>query len=105
MWQLLILFYFIFGSASYLLRRVLAQELGEKIRTINAIFFLFFLLPAIPLLLFFFPHNLHISTVNIVLLLGGSAIWPICNLLALHSNKKVQTKLPIFWLWPVEYCS
>lgn len=90
MWQFLILLYFVFGSASYLLRRVLAQELGEHIRAINAVFFLFFLLPAIPILVFFFPHNLHVGVLNLFLLIIGSAIWPICNLLALHSNKKVD---------------
>ena len=90
MWQILILFYFIFGSASYLLRRVLAQKLGEHNRIINSVFFIFFLLPAIFILVPFFPHNLHIGTLNLFFLLGGSVIWPVCNVLSFQANKKVD---------------
>ena len=90
MWQLLIIFYFIFGSANYLLRRVLAQKFGEYNRLINAIFFPLFLLPATIVLYFFFPHNLHVGTLNVVLLVGGSLIWPLNNILAFHANRKVD---------------
>lgn len=61
MWQLLIIFYFVFGAASYLLRRILAQKLGHRNRLINSVFFLFFLLPAAIILSFFFPHNLDVG--------------------------------------------
>ena len=90
MWQLLIIFYFIFGTTSYLLRRVLAQKIGEHNRLINAVFFLFFLLPAAIILSFFFPHNLHVGTLNLMLLLGGSLIWPLYYLISFHANKKVD---------------
>jgi drug/metabolite transporter (DMT)-like permease len=90
MWQLLILLYFIFGTASYLLRRILAQKLGEHNRLINSVFFLFFLLPATVILFWFFPHNLNIGRLNLFFLLGGSLIWPISNIIAFDGNKKVD---------------
>lgn len=90
MWQLLIILYFIFGAASYLLRKVLAQELGEHNRLINAIYFLFFLLPTTIILSFFFPHNLNVGLLNFLLLIGGSIIWPILAIISFHANKKVD---------------
>lgn len=90
MWQLLILFYFILGTASALLRRVLAQKLGEHNSLINSVFYLFFLLPATVVLLWFFPHNLNIGPLNLFYLLGGSLIWPISNIIAFDGNKKVD---------------
>ncbi len=90
MWQILIIFYFIFGAASYLLRRVLAQRLGEHNRLINSVFFLFFLLPAGAVLYFFLPGNLNVGVANIALLLGGSLIFPVANIAAFHANKKVD---------------
>lgn len=90
MWQLLIVFYFVFGAASNILRRVLAQKLGDHNRLINAIFFVCFLLPAAIVLSFLFPHNLDIGLLNIFLLVGGSIIWPIFNITAFHANKEVD---------------
>lgn len=90
MWQLLIIFYFIFGATNYLLRRVLAQKLGEHNRLINALFFIFFLLPTGLILSFFFPHDLNVGTINLLLLLGGSIIWPMMNIVAFSANKKVD---------------
>lgn len=90
MWQLLIIFYFIFGATNYLLRRVLAQKLGDHNRLINAVFFIFFLLPTTIVLSFFFPHDLNVGVVNLILLFGGSLIWPLMNLTAFSANKKVD---------------
>lgn len=90
MWQLLLVFYFIFGAASYLLRRVLAQKFSEHNRLINAVFFCFFLLPAGLILSLFFPRNLNIGLLNYVLLLGGSVIWPLFNLTAFKANQTVD---------------
>lgn len=90
MWQLLILFYFILGSGSYLLRRVLAQRFDKDNRLVNAVFFVFFLLPAIIILSFFFPHNLNVGLLNLILLLGGSVIWPLFNLAAFRANREVD---------------
>lgn len=90
MWQLLIVLYFVFFTINYLLRRILAQKLGEYNRLINSIFFLFFLLPAAIILSFFFPHNLNVGILNLALLLGGSIIWPISNIVAFNANKKVD---------------
>lgn len=87
MWQLLILLYFVFGTAYYLLRRVLAQKIPEYNRLVNAIFFGGFLLPAGAILAFLFPHNLHIGLVNTVLLLAGSLIYPIGYVVAFKANE------------------
>ena len=93
MWQLLIVFYFIFGTISYLLRRVLAQKIGEHNRLINAVFYIFFLLPATIILFSFFPHNLNIGIFNLILLLGGSLIWPVSNIIAFWANKEVDVSI------------
>ncbi len=90
MWLFFIALYFAFGAASYLIRRVLAQKLPDKNRLINASFFVVFLLPAAILLGLLFPHNLHIGWVNLLLLLGGSLIWPIFNILAFRANKDID---------------
>ncbi len=90
MWQLLIIFYFVFGATNYLLRRVLAQKLGDYNRLINAVFFIFFLLPTTVILSFFFPHDLNVGIVNLVLLFGGSLIWPLMSLTAFSANRKVD---------------
>jgi len=90
MWQILIGFYFVFGTASYILRRKIAQKVGQHNRLINSIFFLFFLLPAIFILLFFSPHNLNVGKINFILLIGGSLVWPVANILAFESNRKVD---------------
>lgn len=93
MWQLSLTFYFILGATSYVLRRVLAQKLGEHNRLINAIFFVFFLLPATIFLSFFFPHNLNVGTLNLFFLFGGSIIWPLFNIVAFRANKEVDVSI------------
>ena len=90
MWQLLISFYFLFGVINYILRRVLAQKLGDHNRLINAIFFIFFLLPTTIILSFVFPHDLNVGLLNLLFLFLGSIIWPIGALVAFHANKKVD---------------
>jgi drug/metabolite transporter (DMT)-like permease len=39
---------------------------------------------------FFFPHNLNVGTVNLILLFVGSIIWPLGALVAFNANKKVD---------------
>ncbi len=90
MWQILLILYFIFGTSSYLLRRVLAQKFHDKNRLINASFFIVFLLPAALILTPFFPHNLAIGWINIMFLAVGSVIWPLFNILAFKANKTVD---------------
>lgn len=90
MWRIILIFYFGFGASSYLLRRVLAQRLGDHNRIINAVFFVAFLLPLGLILSLFFPHNLGIGWTNIALLLGGSLIWPLFNISAFKANKHVD---------------
>lgn len=90
MWQTLIILYFIFGATSYLLRKVLAQKIGEHNRVINAIYFLIFLLPTAIMLSFLLPHNLDVGLINLILLIGGSIIWPIIALVSFYANRKVD---------------
>jgi drug/metabolite transporter (DMT)-like permease len=90
MWQLFIFFYFILATTTYLLRRVLAQKFSHYNRLINTVFFLFFLLPTGIILSFFFPHNLNIGLVNLVIVLGGSLIWPLLNIISFRANKDVD---------------
>ena len=90
MWAALIILYFIFGAASYVLRRELAQKLPEHNRVINVIFFVIFLLPTGIILSFFFPHDLNVGTMNLAFLLGGSIIWPIFYIIAFNANKEVD---------------
>lgn len=90
MWQIFTLLYFTFGTSSALFRRILAQKLGEKNRLVNSVFFLFFLLPSIIVLSFFFPHNLNIGLLNLSLLLAGSIIWPLFYIASFHANRKVD---------------
>lgn len=90
MWQLLVIFYFIFGVTNYILRRVLAQKLGEHIRVLNAIFFIVFLLPATIIMSFFFPPDFNISLLNLFLLIAGSIIWPVLGLTSFYANKDVD---------------
>ncbi len=93
MWQFWLIFYFIFGATSYILRRVLAQQLGEHNRLINAIFFICFLLPATILLSILFPHNLDVGPLNLLFLFGGSIIWPLFNIVAFRANKEVDVSI------------
>lgn len=90
MWPVLLIFYFVFGTASYLFRRTLAQKLGEHNKLINAVFFIFFLLPAAIVLSFFFPHNLHIGTLNFALLFIGGLIWPLYWIVSFKANENVD---------------
>jgi len=90
MWQISFFFYFIFGAMSYVLRRVLAQKLGNHNRLINSVFFICFLLPAAIILSFFFPHDLNVGAFNLLLLFGGSIIWPILGIISFRANKEVD---------------
>lgn len=89
-WQVALLLYFVFGTTSYLLRRVLAQKVGEHNRLINAIFYACFLLPAVIVLGFIFPHNLHIGALNYVLLILYGLVWPCYFLIAFRANRLVD---------------
>jgi drug/metabolite transporter (DMT)-like permease len=89
MWQVFLILYFVLGSASYILRKILAQNLGQHNRLINAVFFAF-LLPTGIILSFFFPHNLNVGALNLFFLLGGSLVWPIFYILAFWANKEVD---------------
>lgn len=90
MWQILMALYFVFGATNYVLRRAMAQTLGEHNRLINSIFYILFLLPAGIVLAFFFPHNLDVGMLNLMLLLGGGILFPIFYIVAFNANKEVD---------------
>ena len=72
------------------MRRVLAQKFGDFNRLINGIFYVFFLIPAGILLMLLFPPSLQVSTTDLIILLGGSIIWPLFNISAFQANKTVD---------------
>ena len=90
MWQFFLILYFVFGATSYLQRRVLAKQFNHYNWLINAVFFVFFLLPAALLIGFLSPHDLNIGIENYILLLVGSLIWPVFGLVSFRANKDVD---------------
>ena len=90
MWQLFLVSYFALGTAGSLMRRVLAERFHHHNKLINAILYVFFLLPIGIVLAQFFPHNLNVGTTNLVLLLGGAIVWPLFNITAFRANKNVD---------------
>jgi len=90
MWLLLIFGFYIGSVSSYLIRRKLAGEFQQFNKLINAVWYVFFLLPTGLLLLPFFPHDLAIGWTNLFLLLVGSLIFPIYNLAAFKANQVVD---------------
>lgn len=90
MWLLLIFGFYIGSVSSYLIRRKLAGEFQQFNKLINAIWYVFFLLPTSLLLLPFFPHDLAIGWTNLALLIIGSLIFPIYNLVAFKANQNVD---------------
>lgn len=89
-WLLPLSFYFFTAIFSFLLRRSLAKEFIHHNRLINAIFFGLFLLPTGLIASRFFPNNLDIGWANILLLVSGSLIWPIANIVAFRANHKLD---------------
>ena len=87
MWLIFLFGYYIFGSWSNLQLRLLAKDLQQHNRLINAIVGVLFLLPVGILLGLYFPHDLDIGLTDYLLLIGGGFIWPLSALLLFRANK------------------
>src|SRR3989344_4425337 len=92
-WQLLLIGYLVLGTASYLLRRNLAVTFAEHNKLVNGFFFLGVLYPLGLIVAAISSPNLNIGWFNLALLLTGSIIWPVINILAYRANKDVDAGL------------
>ncbi len=92
-WQILLSGYLILGTAAYLIRRRLAQTFAEHNRLVNGFFFIAVLYPIGLIVAAINQPSLHIGWLNFCLLIGGSFVWPVINLLAYRSNKDVDAGL------------
>lgn len=72
------------------MRRSIAERFHHHNRLINAVLYVFFLLPIGFLLALFFPHNLQVGTTNLIFLFGGGIVWPLFNIAAFRANKSVD---------------
>lgn len=92
-WQLLILGYLVLGGGAYLIRRRLAVAFTEYSRVINGFFFIVILYPLGLIIAAFSSPNLSIGWLNLILLLIGSVIFPVINLLAYRASKDIDAGL------------
>lgn len=92
-WQLLLTAYLVIGTAGYIIRRRLALTLTKHNRLVNGFFFIAVLYPLGLIVAAFSSPNLSIGWLNAVLLLAGSGIFPLINLLAFRANKDVDAGL------------
>lgn len=72
------------------MRRVFAQKFAHHTMLLNGSFYVFFLLPVAVIIGFATPHNFNIGTANLLLLLGGSLIWPLFTLASFRANKDID---------------
>ena len=89
-WQLFMGGYLVLGAGAYLIRRQLAVTFTEHSRIINGFFFIAVLYPLGLIIAAFSSPNLSIGWPNLILLLVGSAIFPIINLLAYRASKDID---------------
>lgn len=92
-WQLLLGSYLVLGTAAYLLRRRLATTLEAHNRLINGFFFLAVLYPLGLIVALFSNPNLSIGWHNVLILLVGSGVFPLINILAFKASKDVDAGL------------
>ena len=92
-WQILMTSYLILGTAAFLLRRHLATTLEEHNRLINGFFFLVILYPLGLIVALSGNSNFSISWQNLLILLIGSGVFPLINLLAFRASKDVDAGL------------
>lgn len=92
-WQILATSYLVLGTAAYLLRRNLAQNLTRHNGLINGFFFLVILYPLGLIIAAFSSPNLHIGWLNFAFLMTGSLLFPAVNILAFNANKHIDAGL------------
>ncbi len=92
-WQILLIGYLVFGTASYLWRRQLAQTFAKANRLVNAFFFVAVLYPIGLVVASFTSPNLSIGWASFFMLLIGSALFPFVNLLTYRANRDLDAGL------------
>lgn len=89
-WQALLAVYLILNTATYILQRRLGQTLAKHRRLVAGFFFLVIHYPMGLLVAFSLSPDLAIGWVNVGILLLGSWIFPLINILSLRASKDVD---------------
>lgn len=89
-WQVLLAVYLVLNTATYILQRKLGQTLAKHRRLVAGFFFLVVHYPMGLLVAFSLSPHLAIGWANAVLLLVGSWVFPLINILALRASKDVD---------------
>lgn len=89
-WQALLAVYLILNTATYILQRRLGQTLAKHRRLVAGFFFLVVHYPVGLFVAFSLSPDLAIGWVNAGILLLGSWIFPLINILSLRASKDVD---------------
>ena len=92
-WQLFLSAYLALATVGFLLRRRLAQTFAKYNRLVHGFFFIAVLYPLGLVVAFMTSPSLAIGWVNFFILLAGSAVYPVINLLAFRASKDVDAGL------------
>jgi len=92
-WQLLLIAYLILGTATYLFQRTLGKRFAEHRRLISGFFFLVLHYPSGLLVAAYLSPHLAIGWLNILILLIGSWVFPLINVLSIRASKDVDAGL------------
>lgn len=89
-WQVLLAAYLVLNTATYILQRKLGQTLAKHRRLVAGFFFIVIHYPMGVLVALSLAPDLAIGWVNIGILLIGSWIFPLINILSLRASKNVD---------------
>ncbi|MBP9667224.1 DMT family transporter [Candidatus Saccharibacteria bacterium] len=89
-WLVPLSFFFVFGTASFLLRRYLAQRIPQDNALINLVFYVVFLLPVALVLGLSLPHTFFPGWNAVWLLLAVSAVWPLYFMATFRASKDLD---------------
>lgn len=92
-WQFLVCLFLVFGTASYLLRRKLAQAIPAHNRFVNWFFYLWTLYPVGLVVAAIMRPDLRIGWANLALLAVGELMFPLMNVLAYRANEEMDAGL------------
>lgn len=89
-WQLLLTAYLVLNTATYLFQRTLGQKLSKYKRLISGFFFLVIHYPLGLIVAAYSSPHLAIGWLNLLLLVAGSWVFPLINIIALKASKDVD---------------
>jgi drug/metabolite transporter (DMT)-like permease len=90
-WFIPLIFFFVFGTASFLLRRYLAQRIPEDNTLTNLVFYVLFLLPAALLAGWLLPHGSLVPPPDVLFILVlASLVWPFYFLASFRAAKDID---------------